>query len=1168
MPIKKPLSTNSLECTPSFCESDNSILILQGLSFSKLKIIISLLTLNVLFPFLTYWSLLCRKHLLFRNCGLSEATYFWIENKDGTQSNSKKLIAKVKPSHNIPLFETIGFLHRNLIYHYDASKNSFKVLEMDIQIVFNDILKQFGAGLTSELYQDYRSIYGPCFIEIRIPTIFRLFIREILSPINFLQILCLALWGYEDYYIYASVVFGLSITSAILNLIIIRSHFLNLNSMTNNDIDVEVIRVNNYQKEKISIKSRDLVPGDIIVLENGLALPCDCILLNNHAVVNEVNINGEPTPKIKSGIPYTEKIYSIYDKNYTLFDGSIISQVKTMENQAKDTLALVIRTGFYSVKGELFRSIIYSTHSRLFFLLRQFFKYILIMFGLAIIGNTITLAELNNWSDSLNIAINFLDLFTVAIAPALPTCIFIGIFISIKLLKKSMISCYSPYRLLTAGSMDYLFLDKTGTITEKDLHLKKVIMVYESKFMENIELIDNKLKIESYSNISNSAFIETFKEIFNLASCCHNILEIERKNGEKELSGDNIDLKIFKFSQGEINFFRSNSKEEKMFAQAHCKIQSKWKQILRSFISESNDPNNKKFIPLNENKADESDMELFSLRPELIPENPVSPVKDLKQEENEEMYSLKTFEFSSEVQRMSLIVYSKLNNSLKCFTKGSPEALKELCKASSIPADYNQKLLELTKQGFVVLSMGYKNLEFGSNFQLSVLERKNCEDDLIFLGFFIFENSLKKDSIESFKYLNQSGIDPKIVTGDSATTALVIAHKIGLVADLNKTVLIDYQDSKILIQEELFSVGDAPKKLEFSTFLVNLEKDAVINYERMFLMKSVSSEGQNYLFLNYPQNNILPQRHQILSTSTPFLKEFFIFCKQILDYDIAITGKAFNYLFIKKFDGFSTQEKKILQLILKSTKIYSRMLPMDKANLIKLHQKMGYTVGMVGDGLNDAAALKQADVGLSFSESNVNLSSSFSTLRTSLSSFIDLLKEGRKTMSNISHTFKYFALYSLIQFTNVNVLAIFEAGITDAQELIEDLFLATFLVLASSLTAASSELSNEIPVFDIFSVQNIFSLLGSGFIQFGGQVFIILYVRSQKWFNPYRDLNNDLYEYCAYCQEGNAVFLYSVILLINSILMTGNFQPDREPFYKNRVFILLFLSNKPINFTN
>ena len=45
--------------------------------------------------------------------------------------------------------------------------------------------------------------------------------------------------------------------------------------------------------------------------------------------------------------------------------------------------------------------------------------------------------------------------------------------------------------------------------------------------------------------------------------------------------------------------------------------------------------------------------------------------------------------------------------------------------------------------------------------------------------------------------------------------------------------------------------------------------------------------------------------------------------------------------------------------------VVARSLPTDKSRLVRISEEMDLVVGMTGDGVNDAPALKKADVGFS-----------------------------------------------------------------------------------------------------------------------------------------------------------------------------------------------------------
>ncbi len=60
-------------------------------------------------------------------------------------------------------------------------------------------------------------------------------------------------------------------------------------------------------------------------------------------------------------------------------------------------------------------------------------------------------------------------------------------------------------------------------------------------------------------------------------------------------------------------------------------------------------------------------------------------------------------------------------------------------------------------------------------------------------------------------------------------------------------------------------------------------------------------------------------------------------------------------------------DREVKQL-LPSLRVVARALPTDKSRLVRLSQELGYVAGMTGDGINDAPALKMADVGFAMGD--------------------------------------------------------------------------------------------------------------------------------------------------------------------------------------------------------
>ncbi len=88
---------------------------------------------------------------------------------------------------------------------------------------------------------------------------------------------------------------------------------------------------------------------------------------------------------------------------------------------------------------------------------------------------------------------------------------------------------------------------------------------------------------------------------------------------------------------------------------------------------------------------------------------------------------------------------------------------------------------------------------------------------------------------------------------------------------------------------------------------------------------------------------------------------------------------------------------------------YSQILPDKKTEIIKSLKNDGYTVAMVGDGINDSAAIAHADVGISMKHGAdiAKEASDILLLDGSLMSIIEAKNISKKTMNTIKQNFKY-----------------------------------------------------------------------------------------------------------------------------------------------------------------
>jgi Mg2+-importing ATPase len=257
------------------------------------------------------------------------------------------------------------------------------------------------------------------------------------------------------------------------------------------------------------------------------------------------------------------------------------------------------------------------------------------------------------------------------------------------------------------------------------------------------------------------------------------------------------------------------------------------------------------------------------------------------------------------------------------------------------------------------------------------------------------------------------------------------------------SVIVDYEGDHVLIckgaVEEIFSVcGRYQVDDEIHPLIDLLKKDLLEEYE------SLSADGFRVLAIAYRE---YPQSKEVFSTADEtdlILLGYIAFfdppkesanaalealrkagvATKILTGDNALVTKKICKDVGLTIDGLVTGDMirgmsdADLTALAEKTTVFARLSPAQKEGIIRALQRGGHVVGFMGDGINDAAAMKTADVGISV-DTAVDVakeSADIILLKKSLLVLEDGIIEGRKVFGNI---IKYIKMGASSNFGNM-----------------------------------------------------------------------------------------------------------------------------------------------------
>ena len=171
----------------------------------------------------------------------------------------------------------------------------------------------------------------------------------------------------------------------------------------------------------------------------------------------------------------------------------------------------------------------------------------------------------------------------------------------------------------------------------------------------------------------------------------------------------------------------------------------------------------------------------------------------------------------------------------------------------------------------------------------------------------------------------------------------------------------------------------------------------------------------------------------------------------------AITGKELDLISNKKL------EKEIMDY-----SVFARVTPEHKVRIVEAFQKNGYIVAMTGDGVNDAPALKKANIGISMGLKGTDVAKNASDMILNDDNFVtivDAVKEGRNIFDNIKKAIHFLIATNIGEIVTIfiGLLLGVKSPLLAIQLLWINLVTDSLPAIALGLEPAEKDIMNRLP---------------------------------------------------------------------------------------------------------
>ena len=736
---------------------------------------------------------------------------------------------------------TILFEYKSTKYKFDITTNSICPVYFNLSLYSNKtIIDSLMDGInTPEKYNRSIDTYGKNIMNMNIMLIYQNLIRKDLpncAVVFFSGALCL----YCNFTEFGCLLYLLAISILIIKLIFKYIKFIKkLGKDRSLDGLIEYKVKRKYLKEQKTkgynkVKNIDLVPGDILSLNEGEIIPCDCILLDGECILSESKLIGKVDTTIKSPLR-SDNDYFNYKKNKycILFHGMEIVKVYS-KNSNKSIISLVVNTGINTFKANELSNLLYENTLKdknqeiyTFFVGKYYLIFIMLLSCISIVD---IIVSSSRRIQDLSLVDNIFIVLCFAFMPIyyLTSCYitFLGIF-NLNTDDKHNIQCIDESRLIESGKINKVIFDKTGTLTENKIEVsafiplyydnspyKFIFKIYEKKNIKKIceeHLIYYKNLVKKNSSNENISLIQTLSEAKNTISnrdsicnnfelsalflqclvCCSNLLKINN-----EICGNIIEKEVIEMMKWDINTVEiinddndnntNNSQEnsESIIDKIH-RIGSIFFNNANNISSSSLNNNSKNIIsevfPKNYYKITEG------MKIKKKPTNIRNSI--IRQSIRMNKNKINTFKliiisrfFSNSYMNISCIVYNFIEDNYRFMIKGAPEKILKCCINTSFP-EIEKLLIKALKEGYRVVACASKIIEYNQDEQNQ--KEEYYLKDLTLCGFIFLKNKLKVESKKVIEKIINMECDVSISTGDSISNVIGVGLESGIIKEKN-----------------------------------------------------------------------------------------------------------------------------------------------------------------------------------------------------------------------------------------------------------------------------------------------------------------------------------------------------------------------------------------------